>query len=246
MRRMYELLSVTPEEHKLFFSLGEQSARFGVIGHLRGDFGSGKQFYTTWWETQSHLKSDKFRTEFDNMINYLRDNPDHPVLKSRADMAEYCHAHPGQRITGAWHKDTYGFKIVSRDFSHYVKCFPLQGDYNFYVHNYDNSFLLPELAGKHELPGQCYSVMPSSGELILITRGEKGYFLSDSSKPDPEANRLFADTSNRLFGITKAQEEAMLAGSMFEWDVPAAQPWHYDEKGNPRVHRPTGKDRESR
>ena len=108
------------------------------------------------------------------------------------------------------------------------------GDYDIYVFAYDNDYLLPELAGKHDLPEVCYSVLPSTGELISISRYEKGYFRCEGSKPNPEENRLFADTSNKIFGITKAQEAAMLAGSMFGWDVPGASPWKYDKDGNPR------------
>ena len=35
--------------HNLYFSHSEeQNKTVGCVGHLRGDFGSGKQFYTTW------------------------------------------------------------------------------------------------------------------------------------------------------------------------------------------------------
>ncbi len=36
-------------------------------------------------------------------------------------------------------------------------------------------------------------------------------------------------------GITPAQQEAMLVGSMFGWDVPGADPDHYDKEGNPNM-----------
>ena len=39
------------------------------------------------------------------------------------------------------------------------------------------------------------------------------------------------DTSNKRMGVTKAQEAAMLAGSLFGWDTPAARPKNYDENG---------------
>lgn len=41
-----------------------------------------------------------------------------------------------------------------------------------------------------------------------------------------------ADELNALEGITPAQREAMLAGSLFGWNCPAAQPDRYDSAGN--------------
>ena len=41
------------------------------------------------------------------------------------------------------------------------------------------------------------------------------------------------DDCNVKNGVTKAQEAAMLAGSMFGWQTPAADPKNYDEQGQP-------------
>ena len=95
---------------------------------------------------------------------------------------------------------------------------------------------------RSSLPVQCFSVLPSSGELILLTRGEKGYSpCYDFSIPDAQQNREFADDRNVKNGVTKAQEAAMLAGSMLGWQTPAADPRNYDEQGQPI--KPRQKDR---
>lgn len=86
---------------------------------------------------------------------------------------------------------------------------------------------------RSSLPESCHSVLPSSGELIVIKRGEKGYFPSEFSSADEAENRIFADDRNTKNGVSKAQEAAMLAGSMFGWDAPAADPKNYDENGTP-------------
>lgn len=88
------------------------------------------------------------------------------------------------------------------------------------------------------LPDLCYSILPTSGNLIIIKLNESGYYPCDYSTADTEANRSLADELNRRMGITKAQEAAMLHGSMFGWHVPAADTSHYDENGEPIKKQP--------
>ena len=96
-----------------------------------------------------------------------------------------------------------------------------------FVHKSENK-IIPIRAS---LPESCFSILPSTGELIVIKRGEAGYFKSEFSKPYVEHNRIIADNRNIKFSVTKAQEAAMLAGAMFDWTVSAADPKNYDEKG---------------
>ena len=84
---------------------------------------------------------------------------------------------------------------------------------------------------RDSLPKQCYSTLASTGEIILIKRGEDGYFPSDLPNSGKEENRRVVDERNRKIGVSKAQEAAMSAGSMFGWDVPAADPRSYDKNG---------------
>ena len=86
---------------------------------------------------------------------------------------------------------------------------------------------------RSSLPNYCYSVLPSTGELIRIGRGTDGCSPSDRSNPN-ESGRDAADRLNRQIGVTKAQEAAMQAGSMFGWHSPAADPKNYDEQGTPK------------
>lgn len=94
---------------------------------------------------------------------------------------------------------------------------------------------------RRSLPRTCLSVLESTGELIKITLGEAGYEKADF--PGTSDKREVADNINRAAGITKAQEAAMVCGSMFGWKALGADPKNYDAEGRPippRQHRDRG------
>ena len=71
------------------------------------------------------------------------------------------------------------------------------------------------------LPPAAFAAHPTTGATIMIRRGERGYFLL--------ATQLTADELNQVFGVTAAQSKAMLAGSIFGWECPGADPATYTE-----------------
>ncbi|MBQ9719636.1 MAG: hypothetical protein IJV64_02970 [Oscillospiraceae bacterium] len=78
-----------------------------------------------------------------------------------------------------------------------------------------------------DLPETCLSTMPGTGELIVLKRGEKGYYRSEWETGDAERNKQIADDHNRARGLSPAQVEAMRVGSMFGFTVPGADPQRY-------------------
>jgi hypothetical protein len=240
---MYELLKTGQQEYPLFFRLdGEAAERHGAIGYVRADYGkSGTEFWTTWFDNQAHLKTPAFKQEFNSVIDYVREVSESASRENGDGFQNHCLVNMRRPVTDT----AVRFKIQTEAYSYYFRCQPRQGDYDFHCFCFDNRYLLPELAGKHNLPQRCYSVMSASGKLIIITRGESGYVECADSQIGREANRMFSDTANQVNGITRAQEEAMVAGSMFGWDTPAAKPWNYDQNGKPRpLHPPKNKDHE--
>jgi len=138
----YTFQKTTQDEYDLFFHMeGEAATQHGFIGYLRGDYGrDGHEFHTTWFDGQPNLKSDVFRGEFDELINYLRDASLDPV--EGPDVFKFhCLQNMRRRVT-----DTeVRFKIVTEGYSYYFRCKPGPGDYNLNCMVYDNHFLLPTL-----------------------------------------------------------------------------------------------------
>ena len=85
---------------------------------------------------------------------------------------------------------------------------------------------------RKSLPESCFSTLGTTGELIVITKGENGYSPTDVF-PQNTSPKEGAAALNAANGVTKAQEAAMVAGSMFGWETPAANPKNYDALGQP-------------
>lgn len=94
---------------------------------------------------------------------------------------------------------------------------------------------------RSSLPEQCYVYLPTSQEIGIVKKGESGYYRSDLSPVYSESGQKFVDELNQRGGVNKAQAAAMLAGSMFGWQVPGADPKNYDDNGQPV--RPKHRDR---
>ena len=85
------------------------------------------------------------------------------------------------------------------------------------------------------LPEQCYIYVQTVNKIGIVKKGESGYYKTDllecnEIKSHTKAKE-FVDELNEQLGVTPAQREAMMAGSMFGWHTPAANPKSYTEEG---------------
>ena len=132
----YVLRPASPDEAGLFYALPkEKDAELGTVGHLRADFGRhGTDFWTTWWPRgPEKLNSPEFKTEFDDLVNTLRENG---PLQSFNDMRRYCREHGGE-IPGGICTQNYGYFIETEGHRYALRCNPQQGDYNIYLTAFD-------------------------------------------------------------------------------------------------------------
>lgn len=152
------LRTMTQSEHNYCFAQSKQlEAECGFIGYLRGDFGkAGNQFYTTWFEGNSKLKTEEFSKEFDEVVNALNDDPKYRgIIHNLEDMIMLCATRPNSHISD---NRNYGFRAETNKFAYMIRCIPYANDYNFYIfacdraslnrhiHNADNGirFITPE------------------------------------------------------------------------------------------------------
>ena len=138
-KEKYMLEAITQSEFEFTFKPDKSDIKRGCMGYLRGDFGSGEQFYYTWFDEDEGLKTEEFEQEFDDLVNYFRESESVPLLKSRADMGKVL-----QYIGAAPYKNDEnikGIKVVTENHTYYMRCFSQSGDYNFYIFCYSSSEL---------------------------------------------------------------------------------------------------------
>ena len=81
----------------------------------------------------------------------------------------------------------------------------------------------------------CYVYIQTKNEVGIVRRGETGYYKTDLAQCNNiksiSQGIAFVDELNEKLGLTKGEVHAMEAGSMFGWDVPAADPSRWNDDG---------------
>ena len=85
---------------------------------------------------------------------------------------------------------------------------------------------------RKSLPERCFGYLQATGEIVVLQKGQKG-FAPTGKYAENETPQECVDSLNAAMDVTRAQAAAMMAGSMFGWDAPAADPANYDDQGIP-------------
>ena len=85
---------------------------------------------------------------------------------------------------------------------------------------------------RKSLPERCFGYLKATGEIVVLQKGQKG-FAPTGKYAENETPQECVDSLNGAMDVTRAQAAAMMAGSMFGWDAPAADPANYDDQGIP-------------
>ena len=136
-----EIRPMTQEEQKYTIKQSMQiESQTCQVGYLRGDFGiNGREFHTSWHDTDSRRNTDEFATEFDEVIHALR-SEEYGLFASRSDMKRYVAEHSDSAF-GDSHRPAYGFRVDTEKHVYLLRCNPSPSDYNFYCYCYEKPWL---------------------------------------------------------------------------------------------------------
>lgn len=129
----YELKCADTEQKTLFYSDCEPALRNACIGYVRMDFGSGSEFWTTWWGNREDMNDGNFKAELNSVVNSLRKDG---LLKNRSEMQRACGNNSGLALGEA-----HGFSVETEKNLFLLRCQPGQG-YDCYLYCYNKQELV--------------------------------------------------------------------------------------------------------
>lgn len=128
----YELKCADTEQKSLFYSDCEPALRNACIGYVRMDFGSGCEFWTTWWGNREDMNDGNFKAELNDVVNSLRKDG---LLKNRSEMQRACGNNSSLALGEA-----HGFSVETDKNIFLLRCQPGQG-YDCYLYCYNKQEL---------------------------------------------------------------------------------------------------------
>ena len=129
----YELKCAEQWQESMFYSNDDSSFRNACVGYVRMDFGSGKEFWTTWWGNREDLNDSVFKAELDAVVNQLRKDG---LLKDRYSMQQVC-VNRSPLPLG----ESHGFSVESENHLFLLRCLPMPGNYDCYCYCYNKKEL---------------------------------------------------------------------------------------------------------
>ena len=130
----YQIKCADAEQKSMFYSDCEPALRNACVGHLRMDFGSGNEFYSSWFESRENLNDSAFKAELNEVVNELRKDG---LLKNRREMQRFCDAHQSLNLD-----ESCGFSVETDSHLFLLRCRPERGNYDCYCYCYDKRELL--------------------------------------------------------------------------------------------------------
>ena len=112
----------------------------GQIGRMRADFDrDGHGFFYTWEDSRSSLKTEKFKRQFDDVINALRFGDGETPLESRRALTNYLRDRHFAILPND--DERHGFRADTDEYSFLFRVKPTPGDYDVYVWCYRKDWL---------------------------------------------------------------------------------------------------------
>lgn len=117
-------------EQSLSCSPSSEERNPKLIGHMRGDFGSGQEFHHSWFDYQPAFNTPEFKADFQKAVDTFRQT----VLKDIYTMSRFCNQYRKALIENS--NNAHCFKANSGKYQYFLRATPRKCEYNFYCYCY--------------------------------------------------------------------------------------------------------------
>ena len=169
--------------------------RAGLVGYLRGDFGSGNEFWTSFFDVNTSLKTDEFKEDLDLVVNSMRKKE--MLLCDRRSMCRFVDGYPDSQEETMSGTVAF-FREDTGKYCFLIRVNPTKGDYNFYIYGYRKEFFLSHT---YRTGKGIRFIDAHYDELFRISDGSK-IKITDSSGKVEEYTCYFIDEYHTYVGRT--------------------------------------------
>ena len=158
-----------------FFASTDERQTKGLVGWLRGDFGSnGKEFWHTWTDNNDKLNTQGFKADFDKIMETLRER----LFTDRNYMRSVAHNHPKAKIDGEI-TDSYGMFVETNRYEYDIRLITENGNYDFYIFCYDKKFQEPQFLNARRFRDENGKLTEKVEDIIEKTSAEaRNYYIN--------------------------------------------------------------------
>ena len=123
-----------------FYSNKNDRETTGLIGYIRGDFGSGgNSFHHSWFENKGKLNNEVFKEDLNKVMEFLRER----MLTDRQYMRSVVYGNPNAKID-TMESTSYGMFVETDCYEYDIRSICDDGNYDFYIYCYDKRFQEPQ------------------------------------------------------------------------------------------------------
>ena len=217
------------KENEMIYTFAQSQQLYmqtGCVGYLRGDFGQGNEFYTSWFDTAPFRKTPEFQSEFNEVITAFREDPQYRgILHNLEDMKMLCTTRPQSKMPERLKEHSYAFRADTEKHAYLIRLFPQKGDYNFYIYAYQREHFERHL---EKAARGIRFITPAYEERFTIPDGDKiRITLSDGEQFDRTCRYIddyHLEVGNNLYHICEFAEKMEQAKN-------TVIPQNYDDKG---------------
>ena len=200
-----------------FYSNKVERETTGLIGYIRGDFGSGgNSFHHSWFENKGKLNNEVFKEDLNKVMEFLRER----MLTDRMYMRSVVYGNPNAKIDSK-ESTSYGVFVETDGYEYDIRAICDDGNYDFYIYCYDKRFQEPQFLNSRRFRDEHGKLNEPVEEIAKKTLPEaRNYYVNGDKYENNGKMYTFKVTEENMYFEGKDGEKLFVAPELMETFLP--------------------------